>query len=143
MGPVCASRNALPPGVEEADGFSDLFLTEPNYREEILLVRDGSRVHTNVPHLVTHHSPDGYEWGYGGSGPADLALNVVEAALRDLGHKGPLVECWQGRCFREAYQLHQDFKRELIAGVPHSGGSISWGSVLEWMRESTEVGALR
>jgi Family of unknown function (DUF6166) len=23
---------------------------------------------------VVQHSPDGYEWGYGGSGPAELAL---------------------------------------------------------------------
>ncbi len=26
------------------------------------------------------HSPSGFEWGYGGSGPADLALNILLAA---------------------------------------------------------------
>lgn len=30
----------------------------------------------HLPHLV-RHSPDGFEWGYGGSGPADLARSIV------------------------------------------------------------------
>lgn len=29
-----------------------------------------------LPHLV-HHSPTGFEFGYGGSGPADLARSIV------------------------------------------------------------------
>lgn len=29
-----------------------------------------------LPHLV-HHSPTGFEYGYGGSGPADLARSIV------------------------------------------------------------------
>ena len=32
---------------------------------------------TNVPIKVVHHSPAGIEWGYHGSGPADLALNLA------------------------------------------------------------------
>lgn len=134
IGPVCASREALSQDTDEADEFSDRFLAEPDYREEILLVRDGERVYTNVPHLITHHSPDGYEWGHGGSGPADLALNIVEAALRDLGHDGENIECWRGGCFREAWRLHQDFKRRFLADMPRSGGVISWEDVAGWVR---------
>lgn len=26
---------------------------------------------------VVHHSPSGFEWGYGGSGPSDLALSIL------------------------------------------------------------------
>ena len=29
------------------------------------------------------HSPTGFEWGYGGSGPADLALNILLKATGD------------------------------------------------------------
>jgi hypothetical protein len=29
------------------------------------------------------HSPDGFEWGYGGSGPAQLALALAADVLRD------------------------------------------------------------
>lgn len=36
---------------------------------------------------VVKHSPTGYTWGYGGSGPADLALSLLTAALGDDGAK--------------------------------------------------------
>lgn len=26
---------------------------------------------------IVRHSPDGFEWGYGGSGPSDLALSIL------------------------------------------------------------------
>lgn len=52
---------------------------------------------------VWNHSPDGAEWGYGGSGPAQLALAM-------------LVECTDDPDF--AVQLHQDVKRALVATLP-------------------------
>jgi len=33
-----------------------------------------------IPRKIKHverHSPDGFEWGYGGSGPADTALSIL------------------------------------------------------------------
>ena len=33
-----------------------------------------------LPHLV-HHSLSGFEWGYGGNGPADLARSIVGDVL--------------------------------------------------------------
>jgi hypothetical protein len=50
--------------------------------------------------LVWNHSPDGFEWGYGGSGPAQLAL----AVLLDVGLRADL-----------ARHLHQDFKWAMVA----------------------------
>ena len=36
---------------------------------------------SNLPnHNVTEHSPDGIEWGYGGSGPAELSGRILKAA---------------------------------------------------------------
>jgi hypothetical protein len=49
------------------------------------------------------HSPDGFSWGYQGSGPAELAAMI----LLDLG----LEE-------QDAWALHQEFKRQFIATLP-------------------------
>lgn len=38
-----------------------------------------------LPHVV-RHSPTGFEWGYPGSGPADLALSIVCDVLGLQGH---------------------------------------------------------
>jgi hypothetical protein len=48
---------------------------------------------------VWNHSPDGFNWGYGGSGPAQLALAIV---LRLTG----------------GYENYQDFKFKFVAGLP-------------------------
>lgn len=50
---------------------------------------------------IRNHSPDGFNWGYGGSGPAQLALAILLE----------LVPVWQ------AEQLYQRFKAEVIAGL--------------------------
>lgn len=57
-----------------------------------------------------NHSPDGFEWGYGGSGPAQLAL----AILADLLHNDP-----------RAARLHQEFKWDVIAGLPRERWQIT------------------
>ena len=73
-----------------------------------------------VAHLWVWHSPAGFEWGYGGSGPADLALNILLAATGDHPFAG---------------LHHQDFKRAKVEALPHGGGVIAAGDVLTWVRE--------
>jgi|WetSurMetagenome_2_1015567.scaffolds.fasta_scaffold199575_2 hypothetical protein len=41
-----------------------------------VFVNDGKGNVYPLPH-VKKHSPDGFQWGYGGSGPADLALSIL------------------------------------------------------------------
>jgi hypothetical protein len=36
----------------------------------------GKKPNYLLPH-IERHSPDGFNWGYGGSGPADLALSIL------------------------------------------------------------------
>ena len=56
-----------------------------------------------------NHSPTGFEFGYGGSGPAQLALAI-------------LADC----CGDElAVVYHQPFKRAVIARLPAEGGSLT------------------
>jgi Family of unknown function (DUF6166) len=52
---------------------------------------------------VWNHSPDGFNWGYDGSGPAQLALAILLAA---------------GLKQARAVALHQQFKREILAPLP-------------------------
>jgi Family of unknown function (DUF6166) len=58
--------------------------------------------HRLDPRLDLHnHSPTGFEWGYGGSGPAQLALALAASRLPD----------------HLAHTLHQRLKWTLVAGL--------------------------
>ena len=73
---------------------------------------------TNVPHRFVHHSPEGFEWGYGGCGPADLSLNML----------AEFVPLW------EAWRLHHAFKWAVVAAAPPNDGiTISRDSVAQWI----------
>jgi len=90
---------------------------------------------TNVPHLVVHHSPDGFEFGYAGSGPADLALNVCQVYLNSIGYHGEQTQCYDGKCWSLAWVLHQDFKRQFIASAPREGITIPMETIKAWFDE--------
>lgn len=65
-----------------------------------------------------NHSPDGYEWGYGGSGPAQLALAILADALK----KDDM-----------AITLHQHFKNHIVANFPHEAWEMSEDHVFGWV----------
>ena len=52
---------------------------------------------------IKNHSPDGFNWGYGGSGPAQLALALI---FEVTGMKDVALRCYQ------------DFKDEFVASIP-------------------------
>lgn len=64
------------------------------------------------------HSPTGLEWGYLGSGPAQLAL----AILADATSEDELAEA-----------LHQQFKQDVIANLDYAGFRLSLTQVLLWV----------
>jgi Family of unknown function (DUF6166) len=66
---------------------------------------------------VSNHSPTGFEFGYGGSGPAQLAL----AILMDFTGKVPDPACYQA------------FKWMFIAPMKHPGGVIAGNKIEEWL----------
>jgi len=59
-----------------------------------------------------YHSPTGLEWGYGGSGPADLARSIL----------------WDHLGKEPSPALYQEFKRAFVA---------TWGD--EWQISSLEI----
>lgn len=59
---------------------------------------------------LRNHSPTGFEWGYGGSGPAQLALALASDVLaRD----------------RNALEVYQHLKRLLVITLPYHCWSLS------------------
>lgn len=70
------------------------------------------------------HSPDGFEWGYGGSGPAQLALALAADVLGDddaaLGVYQRLKFRVVGRLPADGWTLTTD---ELAAALAALGGA--------------------
>ena len=79
-------------GYRGLDGVAHVMLIEPGALRDLPLRLD-----------LDNHSPTGFEWGYGGSGPAQLALALLADALDDDA---------------EAIILHQRFKWKYIATLP-------------------------
>jgi hypothetical protein len=78
-----------------------------------------------LKHTLVWHSPDGFQWGYGGSGPADLALNILYDYLRRTRPK---------YAKRTAISLHQRFKWEFIAKAK-AELSITGEAIEQWVEE--------
>jgi len=80
---------------------------------------------------LANHSPDGFEWGYQGSGPAQLAL----AILADL-YQVPVRE--RRRTWLDetsiAEKFYQEFKTHFIApAVDEDGWFIQEQEIREWI----------
>lgn len=140
MGPICRGHGGKDMETRKREGFSDGPITGDNddveLREALVLQRDGDDDHaivrTNVPHLVVHHSPSGFEFGYGGSGPADLALNVCQFYLNSIGYQGQKTKCFDGFCWSLAWVLHQEFKWHFISSAPRKGITIPMSDIKAW-----------
>ncbi|MEP0546991.1 MAG: DUF6166 domain-containing protein [Rhodothermales bacterium] len=88
--------------------------------EDIILWRTPEgEAHASVPHAV-RHSPSGMEWGYGGSGPADLALSVL-LALTDEP---------------TANVLYHRFKHEVVTAIPEEGGVLRAADIRRWIERT-------
>lgn len=66
---------------------------------------------------VRNHSPSGFEWGYGGSGPAQLALALCLDALDDDVPR--------------AIAVYQKYKWAVVVRIPQAAN--------EWMLTQSEV----
>jgi hypothetical protein len=93
---------------------------------EVIRKREHKRKITPARSLkVYNHSPTGFEFGYGGSGPAQLAL----AILLDYTNDKNL-----------SVALHQDFKWQWIGGLEHPGGEITGEQITEWIKKRDNLG---
>ncbi len=79
---------------------------------------DGEELTPKASQEIINHSPDGFNWGYGGSGPAQLALAVLLKFTDDPSR---------------AFELYQQFKREFLAKAPDEL-RIPMQDVKAWLR---------
>lgn len=82
------------------------------------VLRDGKRFAPTRSLRVINHSPCGFAWGYGGSGPAQFAL----ALLLDVTGDKDL-----------AMRYYQAFKWDVVAKLPDAGWELTSESVLAWV----------
>lgn len=122
--------------------FTDTLETSIPFQKAFVMDRNGDHdanwvVKTNVPHLVVHHSPTGFEFGYGGSGAADLALNACQLYLNIVHYTGAKTKCFDGVCWKLAWFLHQEFKREFVERANwRKGATIPFEQIDRWMKSN-------
>ena len=86
---------------------------------EFRVFRNGVPLAPEPSQALWNHSPDGFAWGYQGSGPAQLALALLYDVLRD-------------RVF--ALEHYQAFKRAVVSRWPRcENWSITSIDILKWM----------
>lgn len=72
---------------------------------------------------IRNHSPAGFNWGYGGSGPAQLALAMLCAVLGDD---------------QAAEALYQDFKFAFIGRIETDLWLLDGRQIVEWVESDPD-----
>ena len=87
-----------------------------------VVVRDGYGSMSRMYYLkekpsqdLFNHSTDGFDWGYSGSGPAQLSLAILLDFMVD-----PV----------EALKLHQTFKELVVSRLDHGAWILTEGSIM-------------
>lgn len=70
---------------------------------DISVKENNAYVELDPRYDLRNHSPDGFSWGYGGSGPAQFALAILAKVTNDDEF---------------ALRHYQQFKAEVIAKLP-------------------------
>ena len=87
--------------------------------QSVWVAVNGVELEPGPSQALRNHSPDGFEWGYCGSGPAQLALAILLHEYEDVAL---------------ALALYQDFKRRFVARWPRENGT-------GWVLTSLEIDA--
>ena len=113
--------------MEEKEQPSYIYKAERKNGNPVVFVIDGANK-KRLPHIPIH-SPVGLEWGFQGSGPADLSLSIL---AHHFGESKKQVIVYYNRPLGDektkskAVEYHQEFKRRVIANWPReTGGQIT------------------
>jgi hypothetical protein len=127
---------------------------------EVFVEEDGEQRPLPPRNDIVNHSPDGFEWGYGGSGPAQLAFAILADYLGP--QPSPLACPWCGvemkdwKCQadseacgfdgskshemwghilgnRHSYQL---FKADHVASFPKAGFVLTSDEIEKWLKHT-------
>ena len=92
----------------------------------VSVLYDGEEVELLNPRTdLRNHSPTGFEWGYHGSGPAQLALAILSRFYDDD---------------ELAVKCYQQFKAQIIGGLPHEGWDLDGDAIVKWMEQYDKKG---
>jgi hypothetical protein len=112
--------------------FQGLRQVDANGCHFVQVTLNGQELEPDLSQKLRNHSPEGFEWGYGGSGPAQLALAILLWVL----------------IAPEALRLYQLFKFQVVAGLDREGWIMTGDDVRLWaqaqqplldFRYSTEI----
>lgn len=91
---------------------------------------------------LRNHSPSGFEWGYNGSGPAQLALAILTHHLQDPSNHGIVLKALgctemppaEERLGVQDYEFlalcfYQKFKSRVICLLPDEGWTLTASEV--------------
>ena len=87
--------------------------------KKLLPYGEDVRLSPSASQELYNHSPDGFQWGYGGSGPAQLALALLLDATSE-----PEI----------ALEFYQQFKWDMVACWGEAW-SISKSEILIWLEK--------
>lgn len=153
LGPICAAKKALEMALSESGDHVDLPFDPAT--KDIVIERREDGLHFNIYQTIHHHSPTGFEVGYGGSGPADFALNILEMFMRERGDRPTLplrnFKIADGerqtptdiKICEASWHMHQDFKWAFVANVGHNGGTIKGDMIRHWIEANYNNGRLK
>ena len=95
---------------------------DPFSREVVIVEANGKtrQLHPERSQAVKNHSPDGFNWGYGGSGPGQLTLAI-------------LLEVTNNEKVALAYS--HDFKARFIATInsQHTDWELPEEEIIAWL----------
>jgi hypothetical protein len=99
---------------------------EPNTSDENEVTVNGRELKLQPSLKLRNHSPTGFNWGYLGSGCAQLALGI----LLDFTGDAELAQ-----------QHYMDFKREFIAPIQAPHWQLTGRKIREWLEARITVGS--
>jgi hypothetical protein len=137
IGPTCAKKEL------EGPTRHPVMPLDP-FDQETMDIMTRRKVHVpifNIGQVHRHHSPAGMEFAYGGSGPADFAINILALFVASEGEDG--VKLWDGSYVHpDVWSMHQEFKRDFIEPMSFYGGLIEGSTIRQWIDERRGRSAL-
>ena len=86
---------------------------------------DGQPLLESRSQKIRNHSPDGFSWGYRGSGCAQFALALMLEAVDE----------------KIACKLYQEFKDDVISALPQADFVLSGKTITDWLATKTDITA--
>ena len=84
---------------------------------------DGEVLSPSKSQAIYNHSPDGFNWSYGGSGPSQLALGLLLTMTTK----------------EEALKYYQDFKFIVVSSLPKGNFELKASEIYDWLDNRKNV----